>query len=284
MGAWLLERLGPGVDVDALLRQGRFVGEDGRVVEGGAPYRACTFVWFHRDLPDEVPVPGEVVVLHRDERLVVVDKPAFLSTIPRGRHVLQSVVVRMRDELGLPELSPLHRLDRVTSGVLVLATERRWRAPYQRLFETGAMTKTYLALAPLRDDLALPVWVRNHIAKTPFGVRAHVVPDAPVNAETLVELDSREGDLGLYRLTPRTGRTHQLRIHLWSLGIPIVDDPLYPVDRHVALDDFSAPLPLLASTLTFTDPVDGVARRFVSGLRLLLEAEPATGETWRLAR
>ncbi len=101
-------------------------------------------------------MPGEIHVVHRDERLIVVDKPAFLSSIPRGRHVRQSVVVRLRDELDLPELSPLHRLDRVTSGLLMLATERRWRGSYQTLFQDNAVRKTYRALAPVRADLELP--------------------------------------------------------------------------------------------------------------------------------
>ena len=219
------------------------------------------------------PCPARSPVIHRDERIVVVDKPPFLSTIPRGQHVQQSVVVRLRDELGLPELSPLHRLDRVTSGVLMLATERRWRAPYQQMFEHGTVRKTYRALAPWRADLTLPVTVRNHIRKERGAMQAEVVPGAPVNAETLVELESRDGDLAVYRLTPRTGRTHQLRLHLHGLGIPIVDDPLYPTVREVSVDDFSRPLQLLASELAFVDPVDGTARRFVSARRLPLRAE-----------
>ncbi len=254
----------------ALLAGQRFVYDDLRVVGADDAYAPHTFVWFHRDLPDEAPVPGELTVVHRDERLVVVDKPAFLSTIPRGQHVRQSVVVRLRDELGLPELSPLHRLDRVTSGLLALATQRRWRAPYQRLFETGSVSKAYLALAPYQPGLALPLVVRNHLRKERGAVRAEVMPGAAANAETLVELVSQDGGLGVYRLTPRTGRTHQLRIHLWGLGIPIVDDPLYPVDRGVSLDDFSRPLQLLAAELSFVDPVDGAARRFVSGRTLPL--------------
>jgi tRNA pseudouridine32 synthase / 23S rRNA pseudouridine746 synthase len=250
------------------------VYDDLRAVRGDDPYRPYTFVWFHRDLRDEPEVPGTLPVIHRDERLVVVDKPPFLSSIPRGEHVTQSVVVRLRAELGRPELSTLHRLDRVTSGVLMLATEQRWRGPYQQLFERGAVRKTYRALAPWRADLELPVTVRNHIHKERGAVHAEVVPGAPVNAETLVELESRLDDLAVYRLTPHTGRTHQLRLHLHGLGVPIVDDPLYPVARDVSIDDFSRPLQLLASELAFTDPVDGTERRFASVRRLPLR------ETW----
>ena len=264
MAAWLRDKSPDEVDVEGMLADERFVYDDGRAVLADDAYRPHTFVWFHRDLRDEPEVPGEVTVLHRDERLVVVDKPPFLSTIPRGRHVRQSVVVRLRDELGLPELSPLHRLDRVTSGVLMLATERRWRGPYQTLFADRQVRKTYLALAPWRDDLALPVTVRNHIHKTRGVLQAQVVPEALVNAVTHIELESRVGDLAVYRLTPQTGRTHQLRLHLNDLGIPIVGDPLYPVELDVSVDDFSRPLQLLASTVELVDPIDGSERRFVS--------------------
>jgi tRNA pseudouridine32 synthase/23S rRNA pseudouridine746 synthase len=273
MGHWLRHRLDGRTDVAGMLAGERFVYDDLRLVRDADPYRPHTFVWFHRDLREEAEVPGSLDVLHRDERIVVVDKPAFLSTIPRGQHVRQSVVVRLRDELGLPGLSPLHRLDRITSGVLLLATEQRWRGPYQVMFEHATVRKTYRALAPWRADLVLPTTVRNHVRKTRGEWRAEVVPGAAVNAETLVELESRDGDLAVYRLTPRTGRTHQLRLHLHGLGIPIVGDPLYPVVRETSVDDFTRPLQLLAAELAFTDPVDGTARRFVSGRRLPLTPE-----------
>jgi len=268
MGAWLRDKLGERVDVPGLLAQDRFVRDDLSPVREDDPYTPYTFVWFHRDLREEPEVPGSLPVLHRDERLVVVDKPAFLSAIPRGDHVRQSVVVRLRDELGLPELSTLHRLDRITSGVLVLATEQRWRGPYQVLFERGEVRKTYRALAPYLPELEETVVVRNHIRKERGEVRAEVVPGAPVNAETLVELESRDGDLAVYRLTPRTGRTHQLRLHLHGLGAPIVGDPLYPVLSDVSVDDFTRPLQLLASELELDDPIDGEVRRFASVRRL----------------
>jgi len=275
MGDWLRERLPARVDVASMLADGRFVYCDARPVATMDPYAPHTFVWFHRDLRAEQPVPGEIRVVHRDERIVVVDKPPFLSTIPRGEHVQQSVVVRMRAELELPELAPIHRLDRVTSGLLMLSTERRWRGAYQSLFEHRAVTKTYRAVAGYRADLALPTTVRNHLRKVRGEWQAEVVPGAEVNAETLVEFESlvEPGRRAIYRLSPRTGKTHQIRVHLHGLGIPIVDDPIYPVVHEVSLDDFSTPLQLLASELRFTDPIDGSARQFTSERRLPLTPE-----------
>ncbi len=277
MGAWLRDRLPDRVDVDGMLGGERFVYDDLHPVADDDPYTPHTFVWFHRDRREEPLVPGGIPVLHADDRLVVVDKPPFLATIPRGRHVTQSVVVRLREELDLPELSPLHRLDRVTSGVLMLATERRWRGPYQSMFEHGEVRKTYRALAPWRPELTFPVVVTNHLRKERGVHQAEVVPGGPVNAETLIEVESQSGELAVYRLTPRTGRTHQLRLHLAGLGIPIVGDPLYPDVVEVSVDDFSTPLQLLASAVEFTDPVDGRARRFESARSLPLGGtDPAT--------
>lgn len=276
MGAWLQERLSAFLDVPAFLADGRFVNEAGRPVAADDAYQPHTFVWFHRDLRVEASVPGIIHVVHRDERIVVVDKPPFLSTIPRGRHVAESVVVRLRAELDLPELSPLHRLDRVTSGLLILATERRWRGAYQSMFQRGEVSKIYRALAPRRTDLELPVTVRNHLVKHRGRMQGDVLPEEPANSESLVELEAVTDETrAVYRLTPRTGRTHQLRMHMLSLGIPIDSDPLYPVVRDVPVDDFSRPLQLLASDLSFTDPVDGERRRFESVRALPLRSEAA---------
>jgi tRNA pseudouridine32 synthase/23S rRNA pseudouridine746 synthase len=206
---------------------------------------------------------------------VVIDKPPFLSSIPRGRHVVQSVVVRLRAELQLPELSPLHRLDRVTSGLLVLATERRWRGAYQSLFQRNEVTKVYRALARPAPELELPVTVRNHLRAQPGSWQGEVVPGAAVNAESLVEWDGECGGAGRYRLTPRTGRTHQLRLHMLGLGIPIQNDPIYPTVQDVSVHDFRRPLQLLAGELAFTDPIDGTARAFGSVRRLPLLPEEA---------
>jgi tRNA pseudouridine32 synthase/23S rRNA pseudouridine746 synthase len=276
MGAWLAERVGERVPVARFLTDDRFVYGTGVPVSASDPYRPTTFVWFHRDLADEPRVPGTIHLIYRDERIVVIDKPPFLSSIPRGRHVLQSVVVRLRAELGLPELSPLHRLDRVTSGLLVLATERQWRGPYQSLFQRNEVTKVYRALARRAPELELPVTVRNHLRARPGSWQGEVVPGAAVNTESLVEREGECGDAARYRLTPRTGRTHQLRLHMLGLGIPIVNDPIYPAVREVSVHDFTRPLQLLAGKLSFTDPIDGTQRTFESVRTLPLPAEVPT--------
>jgi tRNA pseudouridine32 synthase/23S rRNA pseudouridine746 synthase len=267
----LVERLGRALtaqEVDRKLRDGGFVDAAGRPVPPDAPFVPRSVVWTHRDLPDEVLVPFELEVLHRDERLVVVDKPHFLATMPRGRHVVQSALARARVATGLPRLTPAHRLDRPTAGVLMLTTEQRWRGAYQGVFAAGEVHKEYLAVAPVRADLELPLVRRTHVAKEHGVHQAREVPGAKPNAETLIELLDQRGDLGLYRLTPRTGRTHQLRCQLTALGIPILNDPLYPDEHDVAADDFSRPLQLLSAVLEFDDPVDGRRRRFESRRRL----------------
>lgn len=122
------------------------------------------------------------------------------------------------------------------------------------------MNKTYLARAAVDPALVFPQVLRNRIIKRRGNLQAFYEAGSS-NAETLVELLSADG---LYRLTPRTGRTHQLRLHMSSLGIPIEGDPLYPNIIDVAADDFSTPLRLLAQRIEFDDPRTGARRVFIS--------------------
>ncbi|QTZ91106.1 pseudouridine synthase [Streptomyces auratus] len=252
--------------VGAMLEAGRFVGVDG-VLGGGEAYVAGRYVWFHRDFVPEVPVPFEVGIVHQDERIVIADKPHFLATTPRGRHITETAVARLRRDLGLPVLQPAHRLDRLTAGLALFVVRPEDRGAYQGLFSGRRVRKEYEALAPYDGRVALPVTVRSRIVKE-RGVIAAREEAGAVNAESRIELVERRGGLGRYRLLPATGRTHQLRVHMNGLGLPIRHDPVYPVVRDPAPDDFSAPLQLLARVLEFTDPVDGRARRFESRLRL----------------
>ena len=262
LGDELARRFGP--DVAARAIAGEVVDQHGAVLDPATVLPAGAVVYLYRDLRDEVPVPFDIPVLYQDEDIVVADKPHFLATMPRGRHVAQTALVRLRRQLGLDELSPAHRLDRLTAGVLLFTTHREVRGAYQTLFARGAVHKTYLARAAVDPNVVLPRVVRSRIIKRRGSFQAVEEAGEP-NAETLVELVSSDG---LYRLTPRTGRTHQLRVHLASLGLPIYGDPLYPNVIDVAADDFSTPLQLLAQRIEFDDPLSGTRREFVSSRRL----------------
>lgn len=264
----LVERIPklPPERLDEMLTERRIVTEDGPVTPD-TPFRAGVFVWFHRDLPDEVTVPFEIGVVYSDEYLVVADKPHFLATIPRGRHVLETALVRLRRELDLPELSPAHRLDRLTAGLLIFVVRREHRGAYQTLFRDRKVRKVYEALARHDPGLTLPTTVRSRIVKERGVLTAQEVAGEP-NAETRIELIEHACGLGRYRLIPATGRTHQLRVHLAGLGIPILGDRFYPTVTETTLDDFTRPLQLLARTLEFTDPITGAHRRFESALKL----------------
>ncbi|MFE8964724.1 RluA family pseudouridine synthase [Streptomyces iakyrus] len=269
----LVERLsgaGAGV-VDGMFDAGRIVGADGRPVTADAPYVPGLFVWFHRDLPDEVPVPFPLEVVHRDEHIVVADKPHFLATTPRGSHVAETALARLRRELDLPALTAAHRLDRLTAGLVLFTVRPGERGAYQTLFRDRRVRKEYEAVAPYDPTVPLPRTVRSRIVKERGVLTAREVPGEP-NAVSRVELvehrESTGGPDGLarYRLTPATGQTHQLRVHMAALGLPILGDPLYPqVTAPVPAGDFRRPLQLLARSLEFTDPVTGEEHRFRSG-------------------
>ncbi|MFH8801655.1 RluA family pseudouridine synthase [Streptomyces sp. NPDC017936] len=267
----LLERFGAArADlVEGMFAAGRIVAADGRAVAPDAAYRPGMFVWFHRERAPEEPVPFPLEVVYRDDHIVVADKPHFLATTPRGSHVAETALARLRRELDLPALGAAHRLDRLTAGLVLFTVRPEERGAYQTLFRDRRVRKGYEAVAPYDPALALPVTVRSRIVKERGSLTAREVPGEP-NAVSRVELLAHRPDgLARYRLTPRTGQTHQLRVHMAALGVPILGDPLYPeVAGPVPAGDFRRPLQLLARELEFTDPVTGAAHRLRSGRTL----------------
>ncbi|MFF0201627.1 pseudouridine synthase [Streptomyces sp. NPDC005017] len=271
VGEHLVDRLsgaGAGV-VRGMLDDGLIVGADGRPVTADAAYVPGMYVWFHRELAPEVPVPFPVEVVYRDEHIVVADKPHFLATTPRGSHVTQTVLARLRHDLGIPALSAAHRLDRLTAGLVLFTVRPEERGAYQTLFRDRLVHKEYEAVAPYDPGLDLPRTLRSRIVKERGVLTAREVAGEP-NAVSRIEPAEWRGEgPARYRLLPATGQTHQLRVHMSALGLPILGDPLYPEPGPpVPEGDFRRPLQLLARVLEFTDPVTGVPHRFVSGRQL----------------
>ncbi|WP_407727479.1 pseudouridine synthase [Rhodococcoides fascians] len=264
-----LEREMPDDDWRRAIGDAELVDEKSRPITLDTRYRAGSLVYFYRVPAHEVPVPFEIGILHEDENLLVVDKPHFLATIPRGRHVTETATVRLRKQFDCPDLTPAHRLDRATAGVLLFTKTKHARRPYQELFSTRNVTKEYETVAGFDAALQFPRVVQSRILKEHGVMTAYEEPGEP-NSETRIELIDTLHDLARYRLFPKTGKTHQLRIHLSSLGIPIVNDPYYPVCTSTPADDFTRPLQLLARALDFTDPLTGEQRRFASARELQL--------------
>jgi tRNA pseudouridine32 synthase/23S rRNA pseudouridine746 synthase len=279
-----------GDDLHRRFDAGEIVGADGSAIGRAAPLGTHEFVWYHRDLPAEEPVPFHEEVLHADDDLVVIDKPHFLPTTPAGRYLRESALVRLRIRLGNPDLTPIHRLDRATAGLVMFSARPATRGAYQSLFEKRQVAKVYEAVsalptgwdpeAPSLAGRAVPVTYRNHITARRGELRAVVDDAREPNAETVVDVCgtgvSASGRAVLHTvLRPRTGRMHQLRVHLAALGVGILGDRLYPDLLPEAPDDHGLPLQLLARELEFTDPLSGTPRRFVT--RRTLSEAPVSG-------
>jgi tRNA pseudouridine32 synthase / 23S rRNA pseudouridine746 synthase len=279
---FLMARLPAVCDWPERLARGDVLDAQGRPLPADAPCRRGALLWYWRSVPIETRVPFEITVLHQDDHLVAVDKPHFLPVTPGGRHLQETVLVRLKRQLGLADLVPMHRLDRETAGVLLFSVQPATRHAYQSLWRDRQINKVYEAVAPFRSDLALPMECRNRLEERPGDrfMQMAVVPGEP-NAWTRIELISKfwacnpTAAYAHYRLTPYTGRKHQLRAQMNALGLPIVGDRIYPtLQAEPATDrppDYTQPLQLLARELRFIDPLSGEARCFTSrrGLQAL---------------
>ncbi|MBT9459270.1 MAG: pseudouridine synthase [Burkholderiaceae bacterium] len=250
------------------MERGEVLDAQGLTLNPDAAYRPHAKLFYYRSLAAEQPIPFEEQILFQDELLVAVDKPHFLPVTPGGRYLQETLLVRLKRRLGLDELQPLHRLDRETAGLVLFSVQPTTRNAYHGLFREREVSKCYEAIAPWRDDLPLPMTRSSRLAEGESFMRMREVPGEP-NAHTRISLLERQGGLARYRLEPETGQRHQLRVHMCALGLPIVNDQIYPVHQpELAENDYSRPLQLLARTLAFTDPVSGEARCFESGLSL----------------
>ncbi|MBV8470053.1 MAG: pseudouridine synthase [Burkholderiaceae bacterium] len=261
-------------DWHARLDRGDVLDAQGQPLAPDAPYRHSTRLYYYRQLEHEPEIPFQAEVLFRDDWLVVADKPHFLPVTPKGRYVQQTLLTRLKRELDLPDLTPVHRLDRETAGLTVFAVQPGCRDAYQRLFRDREVRKLYQAIAPYRPDLNFPIERSSRLQERADAFMQMEEVAGPANAQTRIALLERQGALARYELQPHSGQKHQLRMHMCALGLPIVGDRIYPVLQAEQREpDYRDSLQLLAQTLCFEDPVSGQRREFHTRLKLEFPAE-----------
>lgn len=263
-------RIAPAQWQDRFAR-GRVLDAQGGALTADTPWQVGREIQYFREVADEPVIPFVETIVHLDAHLLVADKPHFLPVTPAGGHVRETLLARLVARTGNADLVPLHRLDRLTAGLVMFSTQRASRDAYQRLFRDRRIEKAYEALAPALPGLAFPLQRDSRLVPGEPFFRMSEVPGEP-NARSRIELIEAEGAIWRYRLLPETGRKHQLRVHMAMLGAPILGDDLYPQLRQRPLNVAESPLQLLARGLAFDDPLSGARRMFSSGRSLSLPA------------
>ncbi|MFN3911744.1 pseudouridine synthase [Hyphomonas sp.] len=200
------------------------------------------------------PPPAWPEIIYADETLVAIDKPSGLLSVPgRGEDKADCALSRVQAEY--PDALTVHRLDMATSGLLLFARSKEMQRALSGLFARGEMAKRYMAdvwgtPAPGTGEISLPLitdWPRRPLQKVDWALGK----PSTTRFETL----SAHSETARLALTPLTGRSHQLRVHLAEIGHPILGDEFYAHARALA----AAPrLALHATSLHFTHPATGL--------------------------
>lgn len=247
--------------------RGRVQDAQGRALAPDMPWQVGLEIRYFREVADEPVIPFVETILHHDAHLLVADKPHFLPTAPAGAFVRETLLARLVERTGNADLVPLHRLDRLTAGLVLFSTRPETRDAYQRLFRERRIEKAYEALAPALPDLRFPLERHSRLQPGEPFFRMAEVPGEP-NARTRIELIEAHGPVWRYRLVPESGRKHQLRVHMAALGAPILGDGFYPQLQDRPQGEGEPPLQLLAQALAFDDPLTGQRRSFRSARTL----------------
>lgn len=253
------------------LNSGMVVNQYGEVLDENALFLSGSLIYYYREISreHEPRIPFDETILWLDAHLIVVDKPHFLPVTPSGRFLHETLLTRLRlradlQHLNVADITPLHRLDKDTAGVMLFSHCVASRSAYQQLFQRKEIHKIYHALAPTRLDLSYPISVQSRLVRGDDFFLTKTV-DGEANAHTIVRhLAQHDPQHSLYELQPLTGKKHQLRVHMMNLGMPLLNDALYPQVQAVGSEDYAKPLKLLAKKIEFTDPITNEKRVFES--------------------
>jgi len=236
---------------------------DGERIDAQSLCRPQQRVCYYREVEQEPDIPFQEQILFEDEHILVADKPHFLPVTPSGNYVRQCLLYRLKERTGIETLQPIHRIDRDTAGVVVFSKVEAERGLYQRMFIDGDVTKKYFAIAHAAEGICQgQQWkVENRMVKAKQNFRM-AVGEGEINARSTVACVALENALGLFDLSPLSGKTHQLRVHMSCLNMPLLNDRYYPELLPKAALDFDNPMQLLSRHISFRDPVTGDARSF----------------------
>ncbi|MFT5177300.1 MAG: tRNA pseudouridine32 synthase/23S rRNA pseudouridine746 synthase [Alteromonas macleodii] len=255
------------------IANGKVHCDDGSLITAQSPFRPQQRIYYYREVETEPHIPFKETIVFQDQHILVAYKPHFLAVIPGGIYVNECLQNRLRRRTGIQALQTLHRLDRVTAGLVIFSVNPDTRHCYHRLFETRKIHKTYQAIARVNEgeNLIGQEWeIKNRLVRSQPRFRMRVA-EGEANSHSVIRCLRQSTNKALFELNPVTGKTHQLRVHMQALGWPILNDKYYPQLETLSADNYSAPLQLLAKELRFTDPVTQHPRCFSCDSNLSLK-------------
>jgi tRNA pseudouridine32 synthase/23S rRNA pseudouridine746 synthase len=238
---------------------------DGSLVNPQSLFKPQQRIYYYREVEIEPVIPFAEEILFQDEHILVAYKPHFLAVTPGGQYINECLQNRLRRGTGIESLQAMHRLDRVTAGLVLFSVNPATRHLYHELFKTRNIQKTYQAISGSIQNKAMTgrTWeVSNRIVTAEQRFRMRIT-EGEANSHSTIRCVKHSANKALFELSPITGKTHQLRLHMQSLGWPILNDRYYPELQELSEDDYTKPLQLLAKELRFIDPVTKQERHFV---------------------
>lgn len=246
----------------------KVTSEDSEPVTLDTPYMPNQRLFYFREVVEEPEIPFKEQVVFSNEHFMVVCKPHFLPITPTGPYVQECLLNRLKKQTGNPELTPINRIDRETAGLVLISSKKSSRGLYQQLFMHHQVRKIYEAVTRAPEVFEkIDQVIENRLARGEPWFRMRISKGL-ANSRTQLRLAECDGKFARFHLQPVTGKKHQLRIHLSSIGLPIINDRLYPELGSILDDNFNKPLQLLSRQVEFQDPVTKKKMVFTSPRQL----------------